>query len=69
MICQEKEGLVAEYGAAAQKFAEAVVELQRRIGTSNLPDYDWLQLVSDEARLKSEQARLALELHTIAHGC
>jgi len=69
VTCQEKEGLLSEYGAATRKFADAVGDLWGKIGTSPRPEYERLQRASNEARIKSEQARLALEQHAAAHGC
>jgi hypothetical protein len=69
MSCLEKERLANEYEAATAKFAEAVGQLRSKIGTSGRADYEQLQRVSDEARLKSEQARLAFEQHMAAHKC
>jgi hypothetical protein len=67
--CEEKERLAQEYGAITARFAEAVRQLQRNIGTSSRPEYERLQRVSDEARVSSEQARLALERHMATHEC
>jgi hypothetical protein len=39
------------------------------MGTSAKEEYDRLQRATDEARVKSEQARIALEQHTAAHRC
>jgi hypothetical protein len=69
MACEEKTRLVAEYKTATNKFAATVTDLQRKMGTSPKADYDRLQRVTDEARVKSEQARLALEQHVASHGC
>jgi len=69
MACEEKQRLVAEYESSTKKFSDAVTELQRKMGTSPKADYDRLSLVADEARLKSEQARLAVEQHVVAHHC
>jgi hypothetical protein len=69
MSCEEKTRLAQEYEAATAKFAQAVRELQRNIGTSTSAEYERLQRASDEARVKSEQARLALEQHVAAHDC
>ena len=69
MLCPEKARLAKEYEAATSMFSAAVGELALRIGTSPHAEYLRLQRVSDEARLKSEQARLALEQHAVAHGC
>lgn len=69
MKCQEKETLGREYEVATAEFANAVSELQRCIGTSSSREYERMQRVSTEARVKSERARLALEQHVAAHGC
>lgn len=69
MACEEKTRLVAEYESAAKKFAAGVTELQRKMGTSPKADFDRLTRASDDVRIKSEQARLALEQHIAVHGC
>ena len=69
MSCEEKERLAREYKASVRKFAETVQQLHRNISTSTRPEYERLQRASDEARVKSEQARLALEQHMAAHDC
>lgn len=68
-MCEEKKRLAAEYEATTARFAESVRELNRKMGTSPKSEYDRLQRASDEARIKSEQARLALEQHVADHGC
>jgi hypothetical protein len=69
MACEEKRRLVSEYELATKKFASAVSDLRERAGTSAKKEYDRLSRVSDDARVKSEQARLAVEEHIAAHGC
>lgn len=69
MSCEEKNRLAMEYDAATSKFSEAVRELRRKIGTSPKDEYDRLERASHEARVRSEQARLALEQHIAAHRC
>lgn len=69
MVCEEKERLMYEYREATVRFSAAVTHLQRIMGTSSLTDYQRLQRIADEARLKSEQARLALEGHVATHQC
>jgi hypothetical protein len=69
MTCEEKTGLLSEYETAAKKFSEAVTDLQHKMGTSTKSEYERLNRAADEARLKSEQARLALEQHIAAHNC
>jgi hypothetical protein len=67
--CPEKSRLVHEYDVATASFAEAVKELHRRMGTSAREDYARPDRAANEARVKSEQARLALEQHVAAHAC
>jgi hypothetical protein len=69
MNCEEKERLLAAYQTATEAFAASVTDLQRTMGTSSLTEYQRLQRVADDARLKSERARLALESHSASHGC
>jgi hypothetical protein len=69
VICPEKERLAADYEAATIRFASAVTDLNRNMGTSVRAEYQRLQRVADEARVKSEQARLGLEQHVAAHQC
>lgn len=58
-----------EYDVATSKFSEAVAELRRRMGTSPKEKYDRLERASNQARVRSEQAHLALEQHIAAHRC
>jgi len=69
MVCEEKARLTMEYEAATSAFSEAVKELHRKIGTSPKEEYRRLEQISSEARMKSEQTRLALELHISSHRC
>lgn len=69
MACEEKQRLGSEYGLATKRFSKAVSELQQKMGISSKAEYDRLARVADEARVKSEQARLALEQHVGAHRC
>jgi hypothetical protein len=69
MSCEEKARLAMEYEMATSKFSDAVRELRQRMGTSPKGEYDRLERVSSEARVRSEQARLTLEQHIAAHRC
>jgi hypothetical protein len=69
MACDEKTRLVKSYETATAKFSTAVSELQRKMGTSTKAEYDRLQHATEEARVKSEHGRLALEQHVATHGC
>jgi hypothetical protein len=69
MSCEEKARLVRDYDNATLAFSNAVQELHRKIGTSPKDEYQRLERISSEARVKSEQTRLALEQHIAAHRC
>lgn len=60
---------MSEYPEATERFSAAVTHLQHKMGISSLTDYQRLQRIADEARLKSEQARLALEGQIATHQC
>jgi hypothetical protein len=65
--CEETTRLATEYEAATSAFSEAVkgtgksAPLQRK--------YQRLERISSAARVKPEQARLALEQHISTHRC
>lgn len=67
--CEEKVRLLADYQAAAKKYSDSVGELNQKMGTSSRDQYERLQRISDETRMKSEQARPTFEQHTAAHRC
>ena len=69
MSCAVKILLTDEYEAATALFSEAVAELRRKTGTSTKEDYERFGREANEARVKSEQARLALEHHIAEHRC
>jgi hypothetical protein len=69
MSCEEKKRLATEYESTTAKFAEAVADLRKKMGTSAKEEYQRLDRAANEARVRSEQARLALEQHVSAHGC
>lgn len=67
--CPEKKRLTAEYQGATETFSQSVSDLHAKMGVSSKEEYERLQRVSEEWRVYSEQARLALEQHIAAHGC
>lgn len=69
MSCEEKNRLATEYEVSTTKFSEAVSELRKKMGTSAKEEYQRLDRAANQARVKSEQARLALEGHIAAHRC
>lgn len=69
MRCEEKNRLATEYEVSTTKFSEAVSELREKMGKSAKEEYQRLDRAANQARVKSEQARLALEGHIAAHRC
>jgi hypothetical protein len=67
--CDEKTRLAQQYEFATAQFSKAVKELSQKIGTSSKEEYARLDRVANESRVKSEQARLALEQHIASHRC
>jgi len=67
--CPEKDRLLKEYQVTTENFSGAVNDLQAHRATVSQEEYERLRRAAEEARLKSEQARLALESHTAAHRC
>jgi hypothetical protein len=69
MSCEEKARLLRKYDGATLAFSLAVQELRQKMGKSPKDEYQRLERISNEARVKSEQTRLALEQHIAAHRC
>ena len=67
--CEEKVRLMSEYETATARFSAAVGKLRRKMGTVPKVEYERLDRAANEARVKSEHARLAVEQHIAAHGC
>jgi hypothetical protein len=67
--CREEPRLMAEYEDSTAKYLAAVQELHRKMETSPKEMYERLDRAANEARLKSEHARLSLEEHIAAHHC
>ena len=60
---------MAAYEEATASFLEAVKEVRRKMGTSPKEEYERLDRVANEARVRSEHARLAVEQHIAVHRC
>ena len=69
MNCEVKIRLATEYESSTAKFSEAVAELRKKMGTSTKEEYEQLDRAANEARARSEQARLTFEQHVVAHRC
>ena len=69
MKCKEKEWLLSEYQRARDHCAASMTELYQNLETSSPEAYESLQQRTDEARVHSERALLALEAHLGMHSC
>jgi hypothetical protein len=68
-LCEEKCRLLREYDSATADFSRAVQVLHSRLGVLSREEYAKLKHFSEHSRLRSEQARLALERHVSEHKC
>ena len=67
--CVEKATLLQEYESATHAYSEAMNHLQAKLGTSSKSEYKRLFQASEDARAKSEAARVRLLDHTRDHKC
>jgi hypothetical protein len=67
--CEEKFRLLRAYNDATRGFSERVAALNAKIGVTPKHEYDLLERGVEDARLTSEQARIAFERHVVDHGC
>jgi hypothetical protein len=67
--CEERSRLLQAYNDATREFSERVSALNARIGVTQKHEYELLERAAEDARLKSEQARIAYERHVADHGC
>ena len=65
MGCEEKSRLIEEHSRVALAYARAARALRAKTGTRSAED----QQALDEARIKSQEARAAVERHIAEHGC
>jgi hypothetical protein len=70
MPCAIHKELNVIWSEAAQEFSSAVAALSGpQIGTMSKPKYAALVAKAEAARLASENARIAIQLHSKEHGC
>jgi hypothetical protein len=68
--CKTRATLSAAWSAATRDFSDATNVLTGdQIGTMSTPAYQALRAKAEQARLISENARIALNLHRQEHGC
>jgi hypothetical protein len=65
---EEKERLVDAYGAAVNEYGRTVNMLKHRLGVLPKADYDQMRTFSEEACVRCETARAALDRHIHEHG-
>jgi hypothetical protein len=63
-----KQQLVLHYQQTTRTYADAVAELNQRIGTSSKVEYEAIIRMAEVARAASSAAREALQKHTDAEG-
>jgi hypothetical protein len=68
-VCDEEIGLVAKYDAATHAYRIAVEALHSRLGVVPKQTYESMRCEAEAARVRSEEARLAVERHVAQHGC
>jgi hypothetical protein len=67
--CEDRSRLLQAYNDATREFSDRVSALNARIGVTPKHEYDLLDRAAADARLKSEQARIAYERHVSDHCC
>ena len=67
--CEEKRALLNAYHSATAVFSQQLTNLHAQIGTSSKGEYESMRRSVDEARVRSEETRLALDRHVAEHGC
>jgi hypothetical protein len=67
--CEEKERLLIAYDRASTELSDAVAALRKNEGTSAKEQYEALCRASEDAHMRTEQARLAFERHQQDHKC
>jgi hypothetical protein len=67
--CEEKERLLIAYDKASSELSDAVAALRKNEGTTGKDEYDALCRASEDAHMRTEQARLAFERHQQDHKC
>jgi uncharacterized protein (DUF2342 family) len=67
--CTEKAQLIEDHHLAAIAYSQAARALNSRMRILPPAEGSKLRKVADEARIKAVEARTALKLHQIEHGC
>jgi uncharacterized protein (DUF2342 family) len=67
--CAEKAQLIEDHHLAAIGYSQAARALNRGMRILPPAENSKLRKVAEEARIKAVEARRALKLHQVEHGC
>ena len=67
--CEEKDRLLLAYDRASTELSDAVAALRKYEGVTGKDEYEALSRASEDAHMRTEQARLAFERHQQDHKC
>ena len=67
--CPEKTRLLYQYDALLAEYSRTISFLFKRVGVLRKDAYQEISDFTDNARLRCEDARIALEQHVREHGC
>ena len=67
--CAEKTRLLYKYDAVLAEYSRTVSFIYKRVGVLRKEAYREISDFTDDARLRCETARVALEDHIRQHGC
>ena len=67
--CPVKEQLLHAYEATVSEYSRSVSVLKSRLGILSRDEYLKIQRFTEEARVRAEEARLALQKHVQEHDC
>ncbi len=68
-LCRQKQDLLAQVSATAERYANALAEARERMGKVMRVEYERLSRAVDETRAAYELARTSLAQHLQVHGC
>jgi len=69
MGCVEKLRLVDAYRKATECLLTSLTQLHTKMGTVERDEYDRLRRITEDDRMKADQARLEMERHIADHRC
>jgi hypothetical protein len=67
--CEEQARLLTAYDKASSELSDAVAALRKCEGVTWKQEYEALCRASEDAHMRTEQARLAFERHQQYHKC